>query len=201
MITVYFLRHGESTGVQQRILQGHQDHPLTAFGKAQAASLSNHWLAREISFDQIITSPLLRARQTAEIIASLLDVPLLEDEIWIERHFGNGEGVDLSVIENWYADHPLPLPHEPIYDTGESAADLHLRAAKALQPLLLQDNRCLLVVSHGSLLNAVLHTIFGLSPSGRTRLVKLALDPCAYALTQYDPQKNGWSLLAFNRQS
>jgi broad specificity phosphatase PhoE len=64
----YLVRHGQSAGNDRGVVQGHTDLPLTDQGRAQAAA-TGRWF-RDKQVDAILASPLLRARETAEIIAS-----------------------------------------------------------------------------------------------------------------------------------
>ena len=74
MCELTFLRHGESEGVQDNILQGHIDLQLTEKGRNQIRNLSNYWMRNGQTFDSIITSPLKRAKETGEIVASCLHI-------------------------------------------------------------------------------------------------------------------------------
>ena len=67
----------ECLSLQNRF-QGHADFPLTVTGRAQALALAARWHAEGRSFDQAFSSPLARARETAEIISAALDVPVVD---------------------------------------------------------------------------------------------------------------------------
>ena len=70
MTTLYIVRHGQSQANAAGILQGSQvDTPLTIKGQQQAQLVGQQLAARKISFDLVVASPLLRAAQTAAIIA------------------------------------------------------------------------------------------------------------------------------------
>ena len=87
--TFYIVRHGQSEGnVAGDIFGG--DPALTKIGLEQAQSLSK--LLGEISIDQIFSSDLVRAKQTAKIIALEKNLKAQEDERVRERFFGNLEG-------------------------------------------------------------------------------------------------------------
>jgi uncharacterized phosphatase len=92
---VYFitlLRHGESEGNSAGVLQGQSDYPLTKTGLDQAQRLASYWKSIQVQFDLIITSPLLRALQTAEVVANYLQVPVEFNPAWKERYFGELQG-------------------------------------------------------------------------------------------------------------
>jgi broad specificity phosphatase PhoE len=199
MFEVIFLRHGESVGVQNKVLQGHVDFPLTANGRTQIQTLADFWLKNQQTFDRVFTSPLKRARETSEIIASVLGIPeVYEEPLWMERDFGKGEGVDLQVIADWYQSKPHPTVFEPIYETGETEWQVHQRASSAIEKLMTLPEGRYLIVSHGNVINAALHTIFGLLPYGRSQPVRLALDTGCYAKLEYQLVPGRWSLIQFN---
>ena len=89
-----FLRHGESIGNAESRWQGQSDYPLTEKGRAQAHALAERWKSEDVKFDLAITSPLIRAKETAEIVASALNVKVEYDPICMERHIGEMEGLD-----------------------------------------------------------------------------------------------------------
>lgn len=69
MTTIYFVRHGEALGNARKTWQGGgTDHPLTEKGCAQGALLAKRM--EPVALDAIFTSPLVRARQTADFIAA-----------------------------------------------------------------------------------------------------------------------------------
>ncbi len=68
-----FVRHGESIGNAQSRWQGQSDYALTDKGRAQARALAERWKAEGVKFDLILASPLIRAKETAEIIASAVE--------------------------------------------------------------------------------------------------------------------------------
>lgn len=81
-----FLRHGESIGNPEGRFQGQLDCPLTDVGRAQAQSLGERWHQTGVTFDLILSSPLVRALETAEIISRLVGAGVEADPIWMERN-------------------------------------------------------------------------------------------------------------------
>ena len=96
ILHITFLRHGESTGNAEKRHQGQADFPLTELGIDQVRKLVKHWQMKGMKFDQAISSPLTRAKQSAEIVTEELDIPLIFDQIWMERN--NGELAGLHLI-------------------------------------------------------------------------------------------------------
>lgn len=70
MIELWLVRHGESEGNAARMWVGHGDSPLSARGKAQAASFANRLRAHGTRFDRVVSSDLSRARDTAAAFAT-----------------------------------------------------------------------------------------------------------------------------------
>jgi uncharacterized phosphatase len=103
-VTFAFIRHGQTEWNRQLRLQGSSDIPLNDTGREQAreaviALAGTHWTA-------VVSSPLSRARETAQIIADGLGITLgpSYDEL-VERHYGDGEGATAEDIEARWPDH------------------------------------------------------------------------------------------------
>ncbi len=196
--TITLLRHGLSIANETGVVQGQLDYPLSEVGVVQATALAEYWIAQRETFDVIVSSPLLRARQTAEIIGARLSLPVEFDAAWMERHMGDGQGLEGHEFDRQRESRPLASPYEPSFGSGESHWDLHRRAGDALQSLIRRPPGNYLVVSHGALLNALLRAVLGLAPYGRTRLVGFAFGNSAFARLLYDDVSGGWQIHALN---
>jgi len=88
------VRHGETAWNADRRLQGHQDVPLNELGLAQAEAAGRYLLNRhqQTPFAAIVSSDLMRARQTADEIAHALGMAVVSDPGLRERHYGQFEG-------------------------------------------------------------------------------------------------------------
>jgi broad specificity phosphatase PhoE len=89
--TLLLVRHGETDWNAEGRLQGHTDRPLNDFGRRQAAALAER-LADD-GVDAVYASDLARARETAEILADRLGLPVVTDPDLRERNWGNWEGL------------------------------------------------------------------------------------------------------------
>jgi 2,3-bisphosphoglycerate-dependent phosphoglycerate mutase len=196
-----FLRHGESSGNAQGLIQGQSDHPLTEKGIYQARALASFWQDQGISFDLIISSPLLRARQTAEEIANELIAPVEFDPQWMERGFGDIEDRPFDVIRHETPQPNFFHPYEQIGGTGESLVDLFNRASIGLQTLLRRLPGRYLIVSHGSLLNMTLYAILGLNPHNTPASPRFYFANTGYVTFSYDPVNFHWRMYNFNDNS
>ncbi|MHA7963494.1 histidine phosphatase family protein [Paenibacillus sp. CAU 1782] len=180
------VRHGLTDWNKKGIIQGQSDIPLNDEGRDQAARLAD-WLAEEPGlWDAVVSSDLLRARATAKVIASKLDIPLLESDIRLrERHFGQAEGTTLAEREaKWGMDWKQ-------LDLGiESDEVLRVRGREALKQLEDREKgRNILIVSHGSFIAQML---LELSPG----LEDIKLGNLSYSILE---QRNGsWQTLLHN---
>jgi broad specificity phosphatase PhoE len=158
-VAFWFLRHGETDWNAQNLSQGVVDIPLNETGLAQARSAS--LLLRNRGIKHIISSPLSRAKVTADIAAAQLGLPVQIDDGLKEVAFGVQEGKPMSEWFQPWVD-GLLTP-----EGAESFPALTKRAVAAV-------NRCIsrppavLVVAHGALFRA-LRGAMGHAPNVRTR--------------------------------
>jgi uncharacterized phosphatase len=102
MIEIYLCRHGQSVANAEGTLAGHLDSPLNETGREQAKELGELAKKSGLKFDHVYTSPLSRARETAEIIARITTSPLPKDmDELIERDFGILTGKRYSEIDDY----------------------------------------------------------------------------------------------------
>lgn len=93
---IFVTRHGQTDWNVVEKIQGHTDIELNDIGRKQAEETGK--LIKNETIDLIITSPLKRAKETAQIINSFFNVTILEDNRIIERCFGENEGLTKSEI-------------------------------------------------------------------------------------------------------
>ncbi|MBS1248881.1 MAG: Phosphoserine phosphatase 1 [Chloroflexi bacterium] len=192
------LRHGESVGNAEKRHQGHADFPLTEKGRGQARRLGKYWLENEIHFDQAIASPLSRAKETAEIITQALELPLDFDRVWMERNNGKLAGLlHEEALEKVPPPDFTPL-YQPVAGTGESQWELFLRASQALNGLMKLPSGDYLIISHGGLLNMVMHAVVGLTPSPNFLGPNFRFYNTGFTSLVYEPQNRGWSIHGHN---
>jgi uncharacterized phosphatase len=92
---VAFIRHGQTDWNRDDRMQGSSDIPLNDTGRAQAVDAVE--VLRHASWDVVVSSPLVRARETAEIIATALDVELGPSyPEFVERDYGPFEGANAT---------------------------------------------------------------------------------------------------------
>lgn len=162
MTNVYFLRHGETDWNLEGRTQGRTDIPLNRNGELQAKESGDALKDKEI--DLIITSPLKRAKKTAEIVQEQLNVDLIEREAFIELSFGDAEGMTLAEKLERFPDR--------IYPNSEDGASIERRFLTGLAEIHDKyPNQNVVVVSHGAFINAILyHYSNGETGTGKIKL-------------------------------
>jgi broad specificity phosphatase PhoE len=197
MFTLTILRHGESQGNAAGLLQGQADYPLTQNGLVQVKAVAETWRCQGKFFAGIISSPLMRARQTAEIIAESLGLSIEYDPLWMERNFGVLSGLRPEELSR-DGSHPFMIhPYQAFGTTGESKWELYLRAGQALQKTLSKLPAEYLIVSHGGILNMVVYTILGIVPQANSQGARFPFDNTSFATFTYQPEKHIWTMVNF----
>lgn len=191
---IYFLRHGESTANATGYHQGQFDFPLSEKGIQQAQQVASLWKAKGLHFDLIISSPLTRARHTAEILSQTLSIPLEIDPIWMERDAGLLSGLHSEEAQKLYPRPNFMSVYEKIGITGESQWELFLRAGKAIDTLLKREAGRYLVVSHGGILNMVLYVTLGIFPQPNFYGAQFLFTNTGYAVLNFYPETHNWML-------
>ena len=203
----YLIRHGESVSNAAGRVQGQEDVELSVLGRRQADAVAawsrGHGGPGAAGVDEIWSSPLARARETAERIASALGLPLRIDDALRELHAGIFQGhlwADLEArfpqeVSRWRsgdADYVIP--------GGESRAQLAARGGAALEALASRPVRAMIVVAHGGILTAALGRLVGrthplLAAAAERPFTRLpALANCSVTTVRWP----GPDLVAFN---
>ena len=162
---MYIIRHGQTPWNARKCLQGRSDVDLNENG-IYLAELTGKAL-RDVTIDMAFTSPLIRAKHTAQCILAGREVPIIEDERLIEISFGIYEGccyaeenrqVPQQWIENFFH-----APQDYVAAPGgESLDDVEKRTRNFMEDICsrkeLQD-KTILVSTHGCALRGLLNSI------------------------------------------
>ncbi len=160
MRTFYFLRHGETDWNLQGRMQGHTDIPLNATGEAQAVRAAQALMGLGIT--RIVSSPLIRARRTAEVAADALQLPLSFDDALKERTFGSFEGQITAEVRAAHGLRPEQSISEILPPDAEDWPTTMARAQEFTERLLAAyPTDCLLFVSHGAVFRALYEGLGG----------------------------------------
>jgi broad specificity phosphatase PhoE len=143
------LRHGQTDWNINFLLQGVTDIPMNQTGIEQVKLAAQAIRAED--WDVVLTSPLSRARQTAEIIANQHGyTEIIEQELLIERSFGEAEGLS---HEQWRAKYS----NLDVVPGGESRTQLAERSRLLLETISQElDGKRVLAISHGALIRALI---------------------------------------------
>lgn len=139
--SVYFIRHGETDYNKADLFTGSTDVTLNNVGRMQAQEAAKK--LRSLHIEEIWTSPLIRAKETAEIISANLNLPVVTFSVMAERHFGRLEGKLKNSVDR------KALP-----DDAENEVDFHQRAKEVLS-LICKRNRNILIVSHSGIFKEI----------------------------------------------
>ena len=178
------LRHGQTEHSAQRRYSGRTDLPLTELGERQAAAAAAR-LANTNGVAAVISSPLRRARQTAQPVADALGVPLTVHDGLIETDFGAWEGLtfaearerDPDLHTRWLTDTSVAPPG------GESMDAVHRRVRRARDQLISEHGAAtLIVVSHVTPIKALLRMALDAGPS---LLHRLHLDIASLSVAEF----------------
>ena len=163
--TLTLVRHGQTASSARSAYSGQSDIPLTDIGREQAAGAAQQLAGTGI--DAVISSPLMRARDTARAIADASGAPLTIDDRLIEVDYGPFEGLDRdgarerfgAAFEGWRADpFGAPVPGmEPLADA--------LQRARAGTAAVLAAHAHPVIVGHQGILRIVLVALGELAPA------------------------------------
>ena len=151
---LYIMRHGKTDWNEIRKLQGRTDIPLNEEGRKMAEEVRKE--CEEIGFDICYSSPLTRARETAEIALKGLDVPIQTDDRLMEMCFGIYEGavnagsVEGSPIQKFFDSPELFMGTE----NGETFDELFKRTGSFIDEMIkpaLKEGKKVLIVGHGAM--------------------------------------------------
>ena len=183
------LRHGQTDWNIDLRLQGSTDIPLNETGRQQALDAAAALNPED--WDLIITSPLSRAKDTAEIVAQELIMQVAIVPELIERSFGAAEGLDHASWRKLYESH---VPIEGL----ESLEDLRARTEQLLSLIANEyAGKRVLAVSHGAFIRKVLTIVTdGELPREGERLSNASLNKFMHSdglwtITDYRPESLG----------
>jgi broad specificity phosphatase PhoE len=164
------IRHGETDWNSAGRIQGHTDIPLNARGIEQAEKLAAR-LANE-KVNAVYTSPLVRARVTADLIAQKLGIAAIPDDRLKEKYLGDFEGITGAEFEQQHGEiyrawresavH-YPLPGEETLAALQERVRAFLDYVRGEHPHGTQ----IVIVSHGGTLSMFIATLIGLDIHAR----------------------------------
>jgi broad specificity phosphatase PhoE len=184
---LYFARHGESQANVAHVISNRDlPHPLTERGVTQSQELAEHLRARSIA--AVYCSPILRARQTAAIVAGVLGIAVAVTDALREFDCGVAEGrgdaeawaLHAAVVADWRRGE-----HARRIEGGESLLDLRARFVPFVEQIVAEAPGDVLLIGHGGLYYATLPLVLpNIAPEFP---YANGIENCAYVLAERTP--------------
>lgn len=153
--TIYLVRHGETEWNNKKLIQGHSDIPLNVKGELQSKQLGEK--LKDVHFEAVFSSDLIRAKRTAEIIILEKKLAVITTNALRERMFGRFEGKNIDKLRKAFGE--LLLIEKQDFEV-ESDDQILLRLNPFLREVAVAyQGKSVLVVSHGGLIRAFLDHI------------------------------------------
>ena len=157
---LYIIRHGLTDWNLKQKLQGRTDVPLNAEGIRMAEEAAVRY--RDVHFDICYSSPLIRARETAEILLKDRDIPIILDDRLREMSFGIYEGTEnyrstyMSGITDFFE---APEKYTEPPEGAESIEELFSRTGEFLSEMVfpkLEKGIDILIAGHGAMNSSII---------------------------------------------
>lgn len=164
MISFYLIRHGQTEWNLIGKYQGSTDVPLSPLGVRQA-ELAARWFDT-VELDAIFSSPLSRAKVTAQKLADRKQMAIRLVPEFQEICFGKWEGLTYEEIESKWPGAVEKMYNEPDalhIEDGETFQEVEDRTMKGIQDIIrMGDNKTYAIVSHGAAIRTILCGMLGL---------------------------------------
>ena len=198
MTDLILWRHGQTDYNRQGRIQGRVDIPLNDIGREKAQRAADGIAA--LGPTRIVSSPLVRARATAEVLASLTGVGVDIDTRLAEKSFGDWEGLKAVDIKAQWPEHYATwraggdLPQFRIEGRRETAE----RVGEALKAITagVAEGEVVVAVSHGAATNLGATYLLGMDPQQWFGL--RGMSNCHHALMRTNKRPPGWSVVSWN---
>ena len=187
------VRHGQSEWNKKNLFTGWKDPELTNKGIEEAIKAGKDLKTKNIKFDIMFTSDLLRAQETGRLILEHMDqpdVPVIKDQSLNERNYGDLAGLNKDdarekwgeeQVHIWRRSFDVPPPGgESLKDTAERV--LPYFHSKILPKV--EDGLDVLIAAHGNSLRALVMELEEISPDEIVKLEIATGDPLAYKYSE-----------------
>ena len=159
-MTIYLIRHGESTSNVDKTFTGQLDAELTELGRRQAAAIASYFLGRHI--DRIYASDLSRAYETAQPLSKISRVPIEKNKAFREIYGGKWEGEKFAQLQYmypedyalWRNDIGAARPTD-----GESIIEIAKRTTEAVEAIVKEHpDENIVIATHACPIRVILST-------------------------------------------
>lgn len=183
MTTIYLIRHGQTDWNKKKIFRGRADVPLNEHGRKEAAALGEY--LRHVRPTACYSSPLSRARETAEIALRRRSLDIKSDEGIIDIDYGKWQGVSDAEVRKHFSEtyrRWQETPQRVKFPGGESLAMVRRRALASLERIRTENPDGLVyVVAHRVVTKVIMCGVLGLPNAA---FWKMRQDNCAYNIIE-----------------
>jgi broad specificity phosphatase PhoE len=206
VLTVLLTRHGHTDRSDpEQYLGQHIRASLTERGREDAGALAER--LRGVRIDRIISSPLGRARETAQIIASHTGAPVEIDDRLTELDYGEWEGLTVEEIESTFPGERQLYDADPSIHRvggGESGLAVAARVGDFMESLIgwwedVAGSRTCLLVGHSSLNRILLAVVMGVPLADYRRRFKQ--DWASLTVLRWESRASGPLLMLANDEA
>jgi probable phosphoglycerate mutase len=198
--TIYFVRHGETILTPTRKFSGTGalDPELTADGLAQAARVAEE--VAKLEPEVLISSPLQRARQTADAIAKSTGLKVIDDKDWYELSFGSWDGKSIEEVKAEDPDDYQAWLNSSAYRPGggESYDEARIRIEAAIDKVVAEyPGKKVVVVTHNGVIKSAANIAIGGPNDG---VFHMDATPCSISSISIWPSDGLRALRSFNER-
>lgn len=201
MTTVLIVRHGETDHNKHAIMQGRLDVALNETGREQARKLSQ-WMVPRFQIDHIYSSPLARARTTADFVAQGQSCPLTTVDDLQEINIGLWQGLTSQQAQAKNPDIYSQLQLDPLNTRrpgGESYWDLSQRTSRCLLEIVGKHTHgTICIVTHGGCVRTMLAHALSVPPIAFSFVSGLVVDNTGLSILSYQNDTERWQTRTIN---
>lgn len=195
---ILLVRHAQSHASVKKLIAGSRTCPgLTELGREQAAQLAARLAAERLRPHALLTSPVRRARETAEVLASGLGLgaPVVEAEAR-ELDFGVADGLSIAEYHRVHGAFDMTVhPDRPFAAGGETWNGFQARAGRVVNGLVsAHRGGTVVVVCHAGLIVAVMSALLDVVPP----VLFTDTTPAATSINEFVHDGSRWRLHRFD---
>jgi probable phosphoglycerate mutase len=194
MMKIYIVRHGETQWNKEEVFRGRKDISLNETGKKQVERVGLYFSHRPIN--RIVSSPLARARQTAEAISNPISIAIETMEELTDFNFGIWEGLPLREVEKRFpADFAIwkTSPEKLRIENGDTLAMVRNRISAGLANITSGQEGAVVIVTHRVICKIIVLHALGI---GNEHFWDMKYDPGS--ITLLDRKNDKYTLIFSN---
>ena len=194
MMKIYIVRHGETQWNKEEVFRGRKDISLNEIGKKQVERVGLYFSHRPIN--RIVSSPLARARQTAEAISNIISIAIETMEELTDFNFGIWEGLPLREVEKRFpADFAIwkTSPEKLRIENGDTLAMVRNRISAGLANITSGQEGAVVIVTHRVICKIIVLHALGI---GNEHFWDMKYDPGS--ITLLDRKNDKYTLIFSN---